>query len=141
MTKAKICREEAEKQIQMFKDANGFEDPRAIVSGGAESSLPEEVTMMLLSNIMMGHTEITDNGKKIVHSLRSPIGERNIVEIKPRRIKQHELRSAQAEATTEEEKITGLIQVYTGLTAYEFSELAGKDVDSLAAIVLYLNFI
>lgn len=141
MKKPTICRKEAEKQIQQFKDANGFEDPKAVVSDGKESSLPAEVTTMLLANIMAGHTEIVDGGKKIIHHLREPIDDRKTVEFVPRRMKHHEIRDAQNEGTTDEEKMMGLIRAYAGLSTYEFSMLVGKDTEALAAIVMHLNFI
>ncbi|MCO1498219.1 hypothetical protein, partial [Limosilactobacillus reuteri] len=68
----KICLAEAQKQLELFKSSNGFEDPKAVVTGGAESSIPAEAITLMVSNIMLGRTEISEGGKKIIQHLRAP---------------------------------------------------------------------
>lgn len=137
----KICRKEAEKQIQQFKDFWGFEDPKSITSNGKDSSIPEDVKTLFISNIMTGNTEVVDGGKTIRHTLREKAIEKSVVVFNPRRLKQHEIRAAQATGTTEEEIISNMVQTLAELTPGEYSELTGKDVAALSAIAMHLLFI
>ena len=87
MTKVIICREEAEKQLEQFKDACGYEDPKEIATAGKETTFPIEVMERIIAAIMLGRVEVKEGGKKISYTLKTPIKDLHMVEVSPRAIK------------------------------------------------------
>lgn len=134
-----ICKETAEASIAQFKAAWKFEDPKEIVSGGRDSSIPEEMSVMMTSNIMMGHIEISPDGKVVKYNLRDSVGERTSIEFKQKRLKNHMVRDLK-DASDELDALAGLLEIMCDVSKYEFSELDGRDTTALLAIMSYVNF-
>lgn len=149
----KICKEEAEKQIQAFKDNCGFEDPKEIVSG--ESSIPEEYRILFLSGVMTGVIEFREDFKRIAVNLRAPIktkdGDISEISVQPHRIKQHEVRGIKAKLaeqakSSKTEVDEGDVLEKTGqklfeLSDYVLSEMCTKDTQAMTAVTVHLVFI
>ena len=138
--KAKICRETAEAQLQKFKDFWGYEDPKEIVSGGAESSFPEGVKERILASIMLGRTEVTDKGE-FTHTLKQAIGDLTQVKITPVRMKQHERRRIMDGVEDEFEIGVRMLEICSDVTEHQLSEMATSDVDTILAITGIASFI
>jgi len=140
MAKVIICREEAVKQIDQFKDQWGYEDPQSIATGGKDSAFPEQAMNVVLASVMTGRTEFAEGGKKIIHQLKTPVKELTQVILNPASMKQHERRELD-ECTTEQEIANRLLEKFGGIGVLQISEMSGKDVDVLTALAMMMLFI
>ena len=138
--KPKICRKEADKQLDLFKEVCGFEDAKAIATGGKETDFPAEAETRIIASIMMGRTEIVEGGKKLVHHLKNPVQDLASVEITPRVLKQHERRAAMEDASDEYQIGVKLLEYCAGLSEYQVSEMSATDAETLMSVTALLSF-
>ena len=144
----KLCKETAEKQLQEFTQAWGLYDAKAIISGGKESSIPEDMTDALIAGLMTGVVEI--EGKNVVHHLTEPIPsttprsgdvvDEGTCKFTYRRtaIKKHMLTIISEKPV--EDQVIALAQLVSGASDYEISELCMRDLGITAAIATYISF-
>ena len=140
MKKAIICRGEAEKQLELFKDACGYEDPKEIATGGKQTTFPVEVMERVIASIMLGRSEVTPDGKNLAYTLKVPVKDLTVVTIAPRMIKQHERRQVMEGVFEEYEMGVKMLSLCSTLTAFEISEMVNADADTLMSIAGLTSF-
>ena len=133
----KLCKETAQEQIRQFGKAWGLYDAKAVITGGKESSIPEEVRDLMLANVMTGDIEFIDDGRKIIQHLSSDIlGLDKLVYA--RKIRRHNLRDLMDLA--QDEQAVALASACTDVPLPKFAELTSRDNAVMMAITAYISF-
>lgn len=132
-----ICKEEAQAQIKKFAKAWGLYDAKAVISGGKESSIPMEVSDLLLANVMTGGISFSADGKKISMEISDPIEGLENLEFS-RKLRASDIREIQEMPDSEQPR--GIAQACTDITDYQLSELTSRDMGTLACITAHISF-
>ena len=133
----KLCKETAKEQIKQMSVAWGMYDAKAIISGGTESSLPEEMRDLLLANVMTGDVEIQDNGKKIVQHLHSDIDGLDKL-VFARKLRRADLRNIQD--LPEADQSLAIAEICTDAPKHKLADLTSRDSTVLTVITGYISF-
>jgi len=133
----KICKETAEEQIAQFGKAWGLYDAKAIISGGKESSIPDDVRELFLANVMTGNVEFLEDGKKVVLNLSTPLDDLDKLEFK-NKLRAHHIREVRE--LPEEDQPLHIACACTGVGAGKLSSLTSRDSAVLTAVTVYISF-
>lgn len=136
MAKSIICREVAEVNLSELVEAWGLVDDDAILSGGTETSIPEEVKKVLTSAIMIGELEITNSGKTIKQNIGS--NEFDLTSINyVRDVKAHMITGLDGDDL---EKTLKLAAACTDVPVGQLSGLGSRSLKVLSSLMALLAF-
>jgi hypothetical protein len=136
--KPKLCEEVALEQLDAFKEAWGYFDPKAVRSGGEESSMDPQAEDIIVAGIMAGAVEIIESGKVVKVNLSSPVDELSFIEFR-NHIKVRDVRTdATKKGVKGEEDV--ILQACTGLSDYQLSELTSRDYATVGSVAAFISF-
>lgn len=139
-----MCEATAQAAIDEWLDAWGFEDPKALVSGGQKSSIPEEMSATLLAAVMLGRLELQKD--KITYKLTDPVlGKSGMIEqvdVPVLKVTNSMIRKYSIAGDISLDQAQKVLEMYTdgAIGKAQFADMNGRDTSLLLAVAAHLAF-